>query len=525
MDFRARIIADLDISKAQAQLKSLTKDQKVDLAVNVAIKNAQELKNLQADALSLQNKLGKIGIRIDSKQAIQAIKQVEKESAQIQKQMIKQQQSVNAAFYKQFFENDFKTNHTKSPELEAMAKDYAEMQKEAIKTQQKINKINKESSSGLFQYRNSKNQSFLDKYVGQESEALSRARTQIEEIKRLQSDISSGNLDQNSLISAYEKLNSEVEKLSYSMKQVANEQSKTLDVGVADTSANKVKAYAETNSKALSKYRTELEALEKAYRNITTQAEKIDLDNQFRNLQSKISSEGLTGKSRLSEFKRAMGQIAEFAGVYGLIQNVAFEIPRQLIQAVQDIDAAQIELLKVSGASETQLSAYWDQAAESAKKYGATVSDVIQSTADWSRLGYDLDDAKILSDLTTLYEKVGDNMTQESASESLISTLQGYQLTANQAEHIVDAFNEVGNNFAIGSDGIGEALQRSASSMYAAGNTMEETIGLVTAANTVVQDPASVGTAFKTISMRIRGKLCAQQAEMLVPHPLKIKVA
>lgn len=39
-----------------------------------------------------------------------------------------------------------------------------------------------------------------------------------------------------------------------------------------------------------------------------------------------------------------------------------------------------------------------------------------------------------------------------------------------------------GNNFAIGSDGIGEALQRSASSMYAAGNTMEQTIGLVTAA-------------------------------------------
>ena len=136
---------------------------------------------------------------------------------------------------------------------------------------------------------------------------------------------------------------------------------------------------------------------------------------------------------------------------------------------------------------------------------GLETSDVISSTADWSRLGYNLDDSKVLSDLTTLYQRVGDNMTQESASEALISTLQGYQMTADQAEHIVDAFNEVGNKFAIGSDGIGEALQRSASSMYAANNTMEETIGLVTAANTVVQDPESVGTAFKTLSMRIRG--------------------
>lgn len=39
----------------------------------------------------------------------------------------------------------------------------------------------------------------------------------------------------------------------------------------------------------------------------------------------------------------------------------------------------------------------------------------------------------------------------------------------------------------------------------AANNTIDESIALITAANTVVQDPAAVGTAFKTISMRIRG--------------------
>ena len=70
-------------------------------------------------------------------------------------------------------------------------------------------------------------------------------------------------------------------------------------------------------------------------------------------------------------------------------------------------------------------------------------SDVISSTADWSRLGYSLDDSKKLSDITTLYQRVGDNMTQEKASESLVSTLQGFKLDADEATHIVDAFNEV----------------------------------------------------------------------------------
>lgn len=58
---------------------------------------------------------------------------------------------------------------------------------------------------------------------------------------------------------------------------------------------------------------------------------------------------------------------------------------------------------------------------------------------------------------------------------------------------IVDAFNEVGNNFAISSSGIGDALQRSAASLAAAGNTMEESIGLITAMNSVIQNPETVG--------------------------------
>lgn len=61
------------------------------------------------------------------------------------------------------------------------------------------------------------------------------------------------------------------------------------------------------------------------------------------------------------------------------------------------------------------------------------------------------------------------------------------------------------NNFAISSSGIGQALLRSASALSEAGNTIDESIGMITAANSVVQDPEKVGTALKTLSLRIRG--------------------
>lgn len=56
---------------------------------------------------------------------------------------------------------------------------------------------------------------------------------------------------------------------------------------------------------------------------------------------------------------------------------------------------------------------------------------------------YSVDESEELARVTQLYQNVGDNMTQETASETLTSTLQGFQLSADDAESIVDKFNEV----------------------------------------------------------------------------------
>lgn len=93
----------------------------------------------------------------------------------------------------------------------------------------------------------------------------------------------------------------------------------------------------------------------------------------------------------------------------------------------------------------------------------------------------------------------------DEASEALISTMQAYGYAAEDSMHVVDVLNEVGNNFAISSDGLATALQDSASSLMAAGNNLEQSVAMVAAANKVLQDPSSVGSALRTISLRIRG--------------------
>lgn len=61
------------------------------------------------------------------------------------------------------------------------------------------------------------------------------------------------------------------------------------------------------------------------------------------------------------------------------------------------------------------------------------------------------------------------------------------------------------NNFAVSSDGLATALQTSASALMSAGNDLNQSVALVAAANKVLQDPSQVGSALRTIALRIRG--------------------
>lgn len=252
-----------------------------------------------------------------------------------------------------------------------------------------------------------------------------------------------------SLTQVFSKMDNKISETKAKMLDMADAPKKVakavnqLDVS---TFINRIGKTIETNTKLTDEWIQKLQELQLKAAKVTNVDEFSGVKKQYSNFMSEIGKEGLLGKSFKDNFKQSFGRIFQFSGIYAAIQNGIFEIPRQVITAVKDINTAQIELAKVSDASGSQLSSYWDEAANSAKKYGATISDVISSTADWSRLGYNLEQAKQLSDMTTLLQRVGDNMTQETSSQGLISTLRGFELDASSAQKIVDVANEV--NFA-----------------------------------------------------------------------------
>ena len=182
-----------------------------------------------------------------------------------------------------------------------------------------------------------------------------------------------------------------------------------------------------------------------------------------------------------------------------------YQALQQMVGAVIEVDTAMTELRKVTEESEITYSKFLETAVTRSKQLGATVADTVTASADFARLGYSLDEAAQLADAAIIYKNVGDGIEDiTTASESIISTMKAFGVEAENSMLIVDKFNEVGNNFAISSKGIGDALIRSASALAAGNNTLDESIALVTAANSVVQNADVVGTTMKTVSMYLR---------------------
>ena len=233
--------------------------------------------------------------------------------------------------------------------------------------------------------------------------------------------------------------------------------------------------------------------------------EKIgELKKQFAELRVRSKELGLETESLIDKFEKLFGTHLSTMITMAALHKMQ-EALRLVYQNVVEIDTAVTELRKVSEYAGKSLEEYMGRAATQAQKLGVSISDYINSTADWKRLGYSDEDAENLATYSTLLRNVGDGIDDVNTSSSyLISTLKGFGLLASDAEDVVDKIDAVANTQPVTANDLGEILTRSSAAMSAANNTLEETIALGTAANSVIQDADSVGTMMKSLSMYLR---------------------
>ena len=128
--------------------------------------------------------------------------------------------------------------------------------------------------------------------------------------------------------------------------------------------------------------------------------------------------------------------------------NFARQQVQKGIQYVREIDSALTDLKKVTDETEETYEKFLDTASKTADKVGSTIKEIVSSTADWSRLGYSLEDAAKLAETTSVLLNVSEFSSIDEATSALTSTLQAFGYTADNAMGVVDVMNEVGKYIA-----------------------------------------------------------------------------
>lgn len=215
-----------------------------------------------------------------------------------------------------------------------------------------------------------------------------------------------------------------------------------------------------------------------------------DSTKKAKNSMSDLSKEAeKTGQS----FSNIAGKILQWTALTTLVFLPIHSIQNG-IKTIYDLDTAITDLKKVADELGTSVGIkdFTQQMNQMAIDVGHSTKDAIDAVAEFKRTGFSLSDSETLAKQAMIYSNIGDVDIAES-TKSIISTLKGFNMTAEDTIHIMDAYNEVGNNFSISSEGIGSALQRSSSALYEANNSLEESIGLIVAGNASIQNPEKVG--------------------------------
>lgn len=287
-------------------------------------------------------------------------------------------------------------------------------------------------------------------YTSQSTEykkKVSELKSSFEELKKVYNSIDFSSTDSDEAVAQFKNFASSCDEVTESLKQMTTAQKGSKEVSRTKLLGD-IDEYLSKNTKLSKEFRSELELLKNELALGGADVDVASVVTQFEQLKVQIREAGQEGSSLKSVIQDKAwyafaAQIATMFSFYDFINVVKLGI-----ENVIELNTNITELAKVSEASVGQLYDDFSSFAEIAKEVGGTISDTISATADWARNGYTVSESQELAEVAQIYKNVGDDITIDEATESLISTLKGFQLdelgdVAEQALHIVDVFNEV----------------------------------------------------------------------------------
>lgn len=175
----------------------------------------------------------------------------------------------------------------------------------------------------------------------------------------------------------------------------------------------------------------------------------------------------------------------------------------QAVSAVKELDRIKTDIQTASGVSDAEVNSMMRSYNQIAKDLSSTTKDVGSAANEIVRMGESLFNTNKLIENSTMLAKIG-MIESSQATEYLISSMKGFQVSAEDSLEIIDKLTSVDMQAAVSAGGLAEAMSRCANIANNSGTSMDRLIGYMATVGEVTQDSMSViGNAFKSMYSRM----------------------
>lgn len=222
----------------------------------------------------------------------------------------------------------------------------------------------------------------------------------------------------------------------------------------------------------------------------------------------KTNSELSKTNSTLKRTSQTVGDIfvkmSKFYAVSEMI-SLATAATRGWYEAVSDLDAALTEFKKVSDLRGSGLDKYVQTLSEMGELTGRTTAEMVEAAGNFKKSGYSESDAAVLAQVAGLFQNIADSeLSASDAALVIISNLKAFNIDAQDSIRVIDAINEVSNNFSVSSTDLSLGLSKTAAAMGTLGNSFEQTVALMTGAGEILPNQSGkIARGLRTIGLTI----------------------
>lgn len=220
---------------------------------------------------------------------------------------------------------------------------------------------------------------------------------------------------------------------------------------------------------------------------------------QFRS----ISSDAQASSNQMRNFGSTMENAFSRMPIY-MAASAALFAPfvalNKLIDTLYILDERLVTIDKVT--ENISLAEIFDNATQSAFKFGRTIDGALETLGEIVKLGYSAKEAGILSNNSLLMATVGEMADIDSANY-LVAITRQYKLEVQETSKVVDAFNELSNKSGATVKGLAEGLSKSSAGAAQAGVSFHDLNGMMaTTIETLKISGNEAGTFYKTLFNR-----------------------